>query len=380
MSRLMALLLISGLAVAADVDEQIRRLRGSLPDDLVGTGALVTALQQAYEAGSWETVAQRRWLFAIARAQLHAEMIDPAGATLQRLGALLESDQRGSWQDLRIEHWRLQLGRDPEQVVPESLVDTLRQEQAAVPQLVAAHVAEAERFELQGLLEPALQACDAALALLADAEPAKRTALYHRRVLVMEAAQMPVVAIQDWLQAQNDAAAETVREQVGTRSDAIVGLRFPDAEIPLLEAPQVQWRLSKEQGRPVLLYVYAHWAPSCRVTDPLVAAVAATHPELSVVCWSLHHEGQLAQAQAYALEQQLPGTLIGHGLGWQEPALPALGVEAVPHLILIAGDGVIQATDLVTGDPDRTRARIGAALRDLADQAPVDDELLPALP
>lgn len=375
--RLMLVAAVAASLSAAEPAETaaavIARVQAGVPEHLLGSGVLAAALTRAFDAEQWEPAAWARWHLALARAHLLAEAVDAAAVSLQELARLpLDATQMRALRLLRIEHWRLQVQRDPATVDPPSIAAAMID---APPEIrLQAWLAEALRADLRADHAAAFSAYDEALTL---APVDERPALYLRRILAMEAAGQRSATINAWLVERDDPAATALAQTLGTAASALVGTAMPSIALPFLGEPEEIWRSEAARGRPLLLYFYAHWAPGCRPIDPLVVAAAARHPRLRVVSISLHRAEARQQALAYAAQQGLPPPVLGDGAGWEQAVLGQFAVESIPHIVLVDAAGMVRFTDIIGPEPALSHSRLTQALARILDEETTHDAAMP---
>jgi cytochrome c biogenesis protein CcmG, thiol:disulfide interchange protein DsbE len=131
-------------------------------------------------------------------------------------------------------------------------------------------------------------------------------------------------------------------------------------EVVLIGFDGAEWRLSEhlvEDGRPVILNLWASWCIPCRQEIPALTAFASSHHEFAVVGVAV--EDRPGPASAFAVELQ-PGYLVGmDGTGRLRDLYPSVGM---PFTVVIDVQGVIRWSKVggVTADDlERATAGIG---------------------
>jgi thiol-disulfide isomerase/thioredoxin len=127
--------------------------------------------------------------------------------------------------------------------------------------------------------------------------------------------------------------AETAEE--GTPAD-----RAPDFSVTLFDGSG--FRLSDhlaDDGRPVLLNLWASWCPPCRAEMPDLSAAAERHPEVLFIGVAVEDDPAAARAFAESIQVAYP---VGADLdGSVDRAYPAPGL---PATYVIDGEGLVRAT------------------------------------
>lgn len=121
-------------------------------------------------------------------------------------------------------------------------------------------------------------------------------------------------------------------------STATEGSDAPDVTVALFDGSE--WRLSDhlaEDGRPVVLNLWASWCGPCRAEIPELDEYAAEHPDVLVVGAAVEDREPDARALMAELEATYPaGMAVGDlRATYQTPGLPATFV--------IDGDGRVHA-------------------------------------
>lgn len=111
-------------------------------------------------------------------------------------------------------------------------------------------------------------------------------------------------------------------------------------EVVLVGFDGAEWRLSHhlaEDGRPVVLNLWASWCLPCREEIPELTAFAARHPDVAVVGVAVNDQEQAARALADELR---PGYLVGmDGTGRLRDRYPSVGM---PFTVVIDRQGLIR--------------------------------------
>ncbi len=111
-------------------------------------------------------------------------------------------------------------------------------------------------------------------------------------------------------------------------------------EVVLIDFDGVEWRLSRhlvEDGRPVVLNLWASWCIPCRDEIPELTAFAAARPDIAVVGVAV--DDRPGPASAFAAEVR-PGYLVGmDASGRLRDRYPSVGM---PFTVVIDRRGIVR--------------------------------------
>lgn len=105
-----------------------------------------------------------------------------------------------------------------------------------------------------------------------------------------------------------------------------------------------------EDGRPLILNLWASWCTPCRTEMPEISAFAASHPDIAVLGVAV--EDALDDATAFA-DDVSPGYPVGFGDDRFRASYPSIGLPAT-YLIDSEGqitgfiNGIVDSSDLET--------------------------------
>ena len=110
----------------------------------------------------------------------------------------------------------------------------------------------------------------------------------------------------------------------------------PEAEISLLQQPELTLSLADYRGQAVLVNFFASWCLPCRIEMPLLAALA----DSGVPVIGIAYKDRRSDAEQFLAEFGNPFQAVGQdidgqiGLEW--------GVYGIPETFLIDADGLVQ--------------------------------------
>ncbi|MFZ5878010.1 MAG: TlpA family protein disulfide reductase [Chloroflexota bacterium] len=115
-----------------------------------------------------------------------------------------------------------------------------------------------------------------------------------------------------------------------------VGQAAPDFELTSLDGETV--RLSRFQGRPVVLAFGATWCPSCRLSAPVLEEAHQNHPELVVLLVDINETLKVVQEHTQEMGSTHPVLLDSDGA-----VSDLYKIFAIPTAYFIDADGIIRA-------------------------------------
>lgn len=132
---------------------------------------------------------------------------------------------------------------------------------------------------------------------------------------------------------------------------SLVGKTAPELEHKKYAGKKKLKSLASLQGKPVLLFLWAHWCPDCKSQGPILEAISKEFPDLQVVAPTQHYgykkagedaspKEELAhirkvQAEHYAWMTNLPMPV-------SEENFKLYGVSTTPTIVLIDKAGIVR--------------------------------------
>lgn len=143
-------------------------------------------------------------------------------------------------------------------------------------------------------------------------------------------------------------------------TEASESLTGPAPEVVLIGFDDVEWRLSShlaEDGRPVVLNLWASWCIPCREEIPELSAFASAHPSFAVVGVAVNDQVDDARRMADELS---PTYLVGmDATGRLRDRYPSVGM---PFTVVIDAQGVIRwskAGGVTASELESVTSRLG---------------------
>ena len=150
------------------------------------------------------------------------------------------------------------------------------------------------------------------------------------------------------------AADEERRQRTQRRPSlhATVGFPAPKAQLVGLEGERFDPAAQKEKV--VVLDFWATWCGPCRVSLPVVARVCKDYAGKGVVFRAVNLKEDAETIKTFLAEEPIDGTVVMDSTG---DVSAAYRVEAIPHTVVIGGDGVVQAVHVGTSDDLEAKLR-----------------------
>ena len=399
MIRPLFLASLASLGAAAEADEILAQIHESLPVDVreaPRNPARAEAIRDVIAAEGAALAAITRLRLQIALAGAWVEAGDPAQAEATAWAVIADPtaspDQREAAGLLLVAARRERLrsataadvADEPRSPVIEALglsprvvaFDLVTDAQAELDRVDQAIQAARAAQQPDPEADPAqaariLAGIDRALVLLAQAPPDERTPLYALRVDAMERLGSDPDAISAWLlEHQADPAAALVVETALSQGQRLVGRPAPELAGPRADGVEGQVALATFIGKPVVVAFIATWSAPCDAVATALVRIRADHPEVAILAVSLDRPETLPRLPGWLQRFGATFPVIGDGLGWDSERDDAWGVDAIPAVFVVAGDGTLRARDLVGRDAETTRRAIAKVLAAAAPEAP----------
>lgn len=123
-------------------------------------------------------------------------------------------------------------------------------------------------------------------------------------------------------------------------SSALLGKAAPDFTLDLLDGGKVQLRRHKGKEI-VILDFWATWCGPCRKAMPVLAEVAATYKDKSVVLYAVDLAEPPSKVRSFLEQNKL--TQLSVALDKESKVGEDYGVNGIPHTVVIGKDGTVQA-------------------------------------
>lgn len=132
---------------------------------------------------------------------------------------------------------------------------------------------------------------------------------------------------------------------------SLVGQRAPKLEANLFVGAKPGTPLGLGQGRPVLLFLWAHWCVDCKAQGPIIEAIRKEFPSLQVVAPTQRY-GYVAGGEEApkdvetryiaAVQKEYYPWLNGMPMPLSEENFRVYGVSSTPTLVLLDGKGIVR--------------------------------------
>ena len=134
-------------------------------------------------------------------------------------------------------------------------------------------------------------------------------------------------------------------------------------QAPALSAPELfsgkTIDLQQFRGQVVLLEFWASWCGSCWRSFPLLTRLQSRYQDQGLVILAVTVDEDVAVAREFAARKQLPFVLLEDHAG---KVADRYAVEAMPHSVLIDGNGTVIREFVGFGDDTETQLRNAVAL------------------
>ena len=146
------------------------------------------------------------------------------------------------------------------------------------------------------------------------------------------------------LEKENRTGEIPTRSSHGGQPDALVGKKAIDFNVKDLSGNDLS--LEKYRGNVVLLDFWAVWCAPCIAEMPNVKQVYDKYKDDNFQIIGISLDQSRDKLVGYLEKEGITWPQVFDGNGWQNRVAQMYGINAIPHMYLIDGDGVIRKSDV----------------------------------
>lgn len=120
--------------------------------------------------------------------------------------------------------------------------------------------------------------------------------------------------------------------------------KAPDFEVKALNGGELS--LKKYRGKVILLDFWATWCKPCLAEMPNVKRVYRRYKDQNFQIIGISLDTNRSSLRSYLRRQSIPWPQFFDGAGWQNSVAQKYGIQAIPYMYLIDGDGFIRKENL----------------------------------
>ena len=146
------------------------------------------------------------------------------------------------------------------------------------------------------------------------------------------------------LEKENRTGEIPARASYGGRPDALVGKKAIDFNVKDLNGNDLS--LEKYRGNVVLLDFWAVWCAPCIAEMPNVKQVYDKYKDDNFQIIGISLDNSRDTLVGYLEKEGITWPQVFDGNGWQNRVAQMYGINAIPHMYLIDGEGVVRKSDV----------------------------------
>ena len=105
----------------------------------------------------------------------------------------------------------------------------------------------------------------------------------------------------------------------------------------------------KNSTVPVLVDFWATWCPPCRAEVPSIVKAYKEYKDKGFEILGVSFDQDKAEFEKYIKENEMPWPQYFDGKGWENEIGPTYGIQSIPTMYLLDGEGKVVTTDLREG-------------------------------
>lgn len=128
-----------------------------------------------------------------------------------------------------------------------------------------------------------------------------------------------------------------------------VGKAFPAFPVGKKTTDGQDITLERFKGKIVLIDFWATWCPPCRAEVPEIVKTYKAYKDKGFEVLGISFDQDKEAFEKYLKENEMPWPQYFDGKGWENEVGPTYGIQSIPAMYLIDGEGKVISTDLRSG-------------------------------
>jgi len=128
-----------------------------------------------------------------------------------------------------------------------------------------------------------------------------------------------------------------------------VGKPFPAMPAGKKTTDDKDLTLERFKGKVLLVDFWATWCPPCRAEVPAIVKAYKEYKDKGFEILGISFDQDKAEFEKYIKENAMPWPQYFDGKGWENEVGPTYGIQSIPTMYLLDGEGKVVTTDLREG-------------------------------
>ncbi len=107
--------------------------------------------------------------------------------------------------------------------------------------------------------------------------------------------------------------------------------------------------LERFKGKVLLVDFWATWCPPCRAEVPEIVKTYKAYKDKGFEVVGISFDEDKSAFESYLKENEMPWPQYFDGKGWENEVGPTYGIQSIPAMYLLDGEGKVVSTDLRSG-------------------------------